>query len=126
MGEETSDVHHQLLRLCKRALDARLPYAEIFAELGSSLDGIPFYEDVFLDLRFAVEHVPAKGFSREVNLDEWYASEMHDTLVLDIRLMQSGLAPAEMATIRNSLVERTRFTRETVDSRIAEAVARKR
>ncbi|MBB4636561.1 hypothetical protein [Longimicrobium terrae] len=119
-----AEIHARLLGLCARALDAALPYAEISAAFPPPfLDGVPFYDDVLTDLRYAVQHVPGRGFSREIDYGEWYASEMHHMLYLDIQLMRSGLSAAEMSRIRDPLIEDPRFTPEMADARVAKAVA---
>lgn len=122
--ERMAEIHARLLGLCERALNAALPFNEMIALMPPALEGIPFYEDVYWDLSFGVEHVPSKGFSRQINFEEWYASEMHDVLAMDIRLMRSGLSPVEMSRIRGALAEGPRFSMETVDRLIADTLSR--
>lgn len=123
----TAGIHARLLGLCERALDAALPYADIVAAFPRGApDEHPFFDAVVDDLRYAVEHVPARGFSREIDYREWYASEMHHMLYLDTQLMRSGLSPARMSQVRGPLIENPRLTPEMVDARASPRRSRPR
>ena len=106
--------------LCSRALEGRLTREEFHARFPIDARTDAFVDQLFWDLTDAVEHLPGKWGSGEVDFEAWRQSDEYLTLYLDFRLLDLPVGPLEALRRRTIVVAHAPLSKALIDSQLLE------
>jgi hypothetical protein len=91
------------LTLCERALRGELSYADLTSLWPASSDTSGLLSLIREDLEDGVAHFPGAPFSGKPVWEEWHASEMYRSLLVDAALLRTDRNDDELLGLRKEL-----------------------